>query len=110
MATQRKKSGQTRTRTTRKSAKPPVTWEIPWTSQNLIGIGIGIGVIVLGYLLMGSAITDQPMTDKASWNNTTATVIAPILLTIAYCVIIPMAIFRRKKEGESVEVAVEAEG
>ena len=70
--------------------------------MNLIGIGVGVVIILIGYLLMSGAITDEPMIDKSEWNNTTATVIAPILLTIGYCVVIPMAIFWRKKEGDVV--------
>lgn len=104
----RKRRG--RTIGSQKKAEPgtKLTWEIPWSTQNLIGIGIGVGVIVVGYLLMGSAISDEPMTDKSIWNNSTATVVAPIVLTIAYCVIIPMAIFRRKKEEPARPTASES--
>ena len=84
----------------------PLTWDIPWNTQNVIGIVVGIGVIILGYVLMGTAISDDPMTDKSMWNNSTAVVVAPILLTLAYCVIIPMAIFWRRKQGEESRLVV----
>jgi hypothetical protein len=87
----------------------PLTWDIPWSMQNVIGIGVGIGVIVLGYVLMGTAISDDPMSDKSMWNNSTAVVVAPILLTLAYCAIIPMAIFWRRKRSDEPAVVV-AEG
>ncbi len=80
-----------------------VRWNIPWGVPNLIGIGIGIAVIIIGYLLMNTAVSEQPMTDKSEWNNSTATAIGPILLTIAYCVIIPVAIFWRKKGDRTEE-------
>ena len=102
----------TRERETRRRSSSniaPLTWDIPWSMQNVIGIVVGIGVIILGYVLMGTAISDDPMTDKSMWNNSTAVALAPILLTLAYCVIIPMAIFWRRKRADE-PVVVEAEG
>ncbi len=106
MAQPRKRNSSAKGARGKKKASP-VSWEIPWDSKNLIGIGVGVGVILLGYLLMSSGITDEPMTDKSEWNNTTSTVIAPIVLTIAYCIIIPMAIFYKKKGKVGDEVVTE---
>ena len=93
------RSGTSR-RTPRRETAPVVSWGIPWTNFNLIGLAIGVGVILLGYLLMSSGIADDPVTDKSMWNNATSSVVAPIVLTIAYCVIVPAAIFWRKKRTE----------
>lgn len=111
MAQPRKRTSATRpaTRTRGGKSASQVTWNIPWGSMNLIGVGVGVAVILLGYLLMSGAIVDDPMVDKSEWNNATATVVAPILLTIAYCVIIPMAIFWRKKEQDAEVSVVEAD-
>ncbi len=111
MAQTRKRTSGTRstTRTGGGKSATQVSWNIPWGKMNLIGIGVGVVVILIGYLLMSGAIVDEPMVDKSEWNNATATVVAPILLTIAYCVIIPMAIFWRKKDGEEETGIVEAE-
>ena len=95
----RKRSGR---RSSRRKEKSPVSWDIPWGKQNLIGIGIGIVVIIIGYMLMNTAVADEPLTDKSVWNNASATTIAPIILTLGYCVIIPFAIFWRKRGEEEV--------
>ena len=86
-----------------KADKALISWDIPWTTPNWIGIGVGLAVIVVGYILMQAGISSDPVTDKSQWNNTTSTTIAPLVLTIGYCVILPMAIFWRKKETESTK-------
>lgn len=77
--------------------------------MNLIGLAVGLGVILIGYWLMSTAIVDEPLTDKSEWNNAAATVVAPIVLTIAYCVIVPIAIFWRRRSGRTDEATETAE-
>jgi hypothetical protein len=93
--------------TTRRAAvvHPKVTFSIPWTSRNLIILGIGIAVIVVGYFLMSLAIAPDPTHNDPQWRSPLAVTIAPILLTIGYCVIIPYAIFYRGKR-ENVDETV----
>lgn len=83
-----------------------ISWDIPWTTMNWIGIGVGLVVIVIGYVLMQMGISENPMTDKSEWTNASSTTIAPLVLTIGYCVILPIAIFWRKKETAPVEESV----
>ncbi|MCU0329521.1 MAG: DUF3098 domain-containing protein [Candidatus Kapabacteria bacterium] len=61
-------------------------WTMPWTKRELIGLGVGIGVIVVGYLLMSTGLSD------GNWDNPLAVSVAPVVLVIGYCVIIPVAI------------------
>lgn len=66
--------------------------ELPLTRKNYLILGIGLLVIVVGYV----ALAQKP------WDSSMALVIAPILLVIGYCVIIPVGILYRKKDsGES---------
>lgn len=81
-----------------------LSWSIPWTTMNFIGLGVGVVVIVIGYLLMNTAIAADPVGDKSIWNNANSTEIAPVILTIGYCVILPFAIFWRKKDPNESEV------
>lgn len=83
-----------------KAKAPSVKWEFPLDRQNLIYFGVGIGVILLGYALMATGITEEPATLSGKWNNPFAVIVAPVLLVIGYCVIIPYSIFKlfRKKE------------
>lgn len=48
----------------------------------------GIAVIILGYILLGTG----------SWDGFLALTLAPVVLVIGYCVIIPIGIIYRKKE------------
>jgi hypothetical protein len=62
--------------------------ELPFTKTNYQIIGIGIVVIILGYI----ALSMSP------WDGLMPLVVAPILLVIGYCVIIPLGILLRKKQ------------
>ena len=60
----------------------------PLERENYIILGIGLLVIVLGYIALSGGKVEgaMPLT------------IAPILLVLGYCVIIPLGILYRKKE------------
>lgn len=56
-------------------------------------LAVGIAVILLGYF----ALSASP------WDNPLAITVAPILLVVGYCVIIPVGIIYRKKNSVSNE-------
>ncbi|MFZ4621071.1 MAG: hypothetical protein ACOYNS_10960 [Bacteroidota bacterium] len=60
----------------------------PINYQILLG---GVAVIIAGYF----ALSAKP------WDNPMALTVAPILLVMGYCVIIPIGIIYRKKKSES---------
>ncbi|MBS4028594.1 MAG: hypothetical protein KGZ58_08145 [Ignavibacteriales bacterium] len=62
----------------------------PLNSINYIIMGIGILLIVLGYILLANSEVEGfiPL------------VISPILLVFGYCVLVPFGIIYRKKEKE----------
>jgi uncharacterized membrane protein len=61
---------------------------LPFTKVNYYLIAIGIGLVILGFIAMG----------EGSVEGTLPLVVAPILLVIGYCIIIPVGILYRKKE------------
>lgn len=69
-------------------------WSFPFEKQNFIYAGIGLLVILVGYLLMSTGVTEEPAVPDGKWNNPFAVVVAPILLVIGYCVIIPYALMK----------------
>lgn len=93
----------------RKSAKSSEAqrgWEFPLERKNLLWLGIGLGVIIIGFLLMSTGISEDPaLTTGAKWNNPLAITVAPILLVIGYCGIIPFAIMKNfnKNDEESAK-------
>jgi NAD/NADP transhydrogenase beta subunit len=60
----------------------------PLERENFIILGIGLLVIILGYVAL-SGNTVQGFSQLT---------LAPILLVLGYCVIIPIGIFYRKKQ------------
>ena len=89
---------------TRRAANAPasnVRWDIPLTRMNIYLLLAGIAVIIVGYLLMSTGIADDPLNNQGVWNDAMAVTLAPILLGLGYCVIIPFALLYRKK-GEAL--------
>jgi hypothetical protein len=77
---------------TTKTKKAPVKQKkemfFPFGKENFIIIGIGIVDIIIGYIFLAQGPVDgfSPM------------VIAPILLVLGYCVIIPYGILKKPKK------------
>jgi hypothetical protein len=67
----------------------------PLERENFIIIGIGVILIVIGYLLMA----------QNSVNGFVPTVISPILLVLGYCVAIPYGILKKPKPAKSAETS-----
>jgi hypothetical protein len=64
---------------------------LPFNKSNYQILGGGLLCIILGYI----ALAQEP------WNGTMPLVVAPILLVLGYCVLIPIGIlFRRRTSFE----------
>ena len=74
--------------------KKAILWNFPLNRKNLIYLAIGLGVILLGYLLMATGITEDTATPDGKWANIFAVQISPVILLIGYCIIIPIAILK----------------
>jgi hypothetical protein len=66
---------------------------LPFTKLNYQILGFGILCIVLGYIALG----------QDPWDGTMPLVVAPILLVLGYCVIIPIGILFRKRTDSIAE-------
>ena len=64
------------------------TRTLPLTNTNYIILMVGVGIIIIGYLFMLEGSVDGVL----------PIVIAPILLVIGYCIVIPFGLLYRKKE------------
>ena len=77
-----------------KKARPQKTkkarFNFPLTAENYQIFGIGILVIILGYISLSQGPADS------FWSLT----LAPILLVLGYCVIIPISILYKKRTSE----------
>src|SRR6187399_3271927 len=72
----------------RRRAPKPVSDHLPFDRENLILFGIALAVILIGYLFLAKG----------------SITIAPILLVLGYCVLVPVAIiFRPRRHRETEE-------
>jgi len=78
-----------------KKAKQEDKFHISLTNKNYMIIGVGILLIIIGYVFMAENSVDGFL----------PTVIAPILLVLGYIVFVPFGIlFKDKSVSESAEV------
>ena len=75
---------------TKKAKKTGPRWglEFPWRRENYLILLLGIIIIILGFIFLSIG----PV------NSIWSLDVAPLLLFLGYCVIIPVAILYRKKE------------
>ena len=67
---------------------------IPFSQENYIIFMIGILVIILGFIFLAQGPAD----------SVSSLTIAPILLVLSYCIIIPISIiYKKKKSTENIE-------
>src|SRR5262245_40488934 len=78
-----------------KLSKQKKEFSFPLEKENFIIIGLGIVVLIIGYVLMSQNSVDGFM----------PTVVAPILLIAGYCVIIPYGILKKAKTNAPAETA-----
>lgn len=86
-----------------KEQKPSPSWKFSFGKKNIYFILAGVATIILGYVLMSTGITEEAAAVDGKWNNALAVSVAPIVLLIGYCVLIPMGImknFDTKAENE----------
>jgi divalent metal cation (Fe/Co/Zn/Cd) transporter len=81
-----------------KKARARAQWQFPFGKTNIVFFGIALAVIVLGYALMATGISSDPEKYLETWANPVAIVVAPAVLVVAYCVLIPIAIMRRSTD------------
>jgi H+/gluconate symporter-like permease len=70
---------------------------LPFKRQNYIIFSVGIFLIILGYF----ALAQGPYDSFSSLS------VAPVLLVIGYCIVIPFAILYRGGKTESAETSTE---
>jgi hypothetical protein len=84
----------------KKTKKKSILGSLPFTKTNYQIFAVGLVLLVLGYV----ALSQEP------WDGTMPLVVAPILLVLGYCVVIPLAIlFRKKSSDENVTAKIESQ-
>jgi Protein of unknown function (DUF3098) len=63
-----------------------------WDKSNYILLGIGMGIIVLGFILMA----------QDPWDNPLSLSVSPLVLLFAYLIVFPLSILYKKKKSSTV--------
>ena len=82
---------QARSASRTRKKKEMASFQLPFTRINYLGLGLGILFIVIGYICLS-----QPPVD-----GFISVTLAPILLVLGYCVIIPIAIFLKEPKSKA---------
>lgn len=106
------KNVQFRSSNTRNAAKKKKTntakkveWNFPLVKKDYIWLLIGVGIVILGYILLATGITEDPAVPGGRWMNFWAVDVAPIVLVIGYLVVIPLALmqfFSRRSSKKNI--------
>ncbi|RPH93794.1 hypothetical protein EHM69_09265 [candidate division KSB1 bacterium] len=64
---------------------------IPFTRKNYIAFGVALGLLLVGYICLGQSPADGFL----------SLTLAPILLVLGFCVVIPYAIMARDKSKQT---------
>ncbi len=86
----------TATARARQQSKGP-QWNFPLSRTNFIYFGIAMAVILIGFALMATGMSNPEATTPEKWGNPMALAIGPILLVVGFCVLVPYAIMKRER-------------
>lgn len=81
----------------RKKQKKTEEKSLPFKRQNYIIFAIGILVIIIGYFALA----------RGPYDSFSSLSLAPVLLVIGYCIIIPFAVLYRGGKTESGETTTD---
>jgi hypothetical protein len=70
------------------ASRATVSWKSPWNAQHYTYIGAAIVVIVVGFLLLAKGM-------YSSWDDPLSVDVAPVVLVVGYCILVPLAIMRK---------------
>ena len=91
----RKIQQQQRAKTVKKAV-----WAFPLHRKNWYFLGAGLGCLLIGFALMATAITSDPVRHQQVWDNPLAISVAPIVMVIGLLVLIPYGLFMQEKKPE----------
>lgn len=60
-----------------------------WSKNNYILLVLGVGIIIVGFILMA----------QSPWDNPVSLSVSPIVLLVAYIIVLPLSILYKKKKN-----------
>lgn len=77
----------------KKQVKQKSPFKNYWEKNNYFLLGLGISIIILGFILMA----------QGPWDSTLSLIVSPIVLLVAYLIILPLSILYKKKKISSAD-------
>jgi len=59
-----------------------------WSRENYILFGVGMAIVIIGFLLMA----------QGPWDNPLSLTVSPLVLLVAYLVVFPLSILYKKRK------------
>lgn len=78
------------------SSRSAVSWKSPWGKQHYTYLGAAVVVIIVGFLLLAKGI-------YSTWDDPLSVDVAPVVLVVGYCILVPLAIMRKNSNNTSNE-------
>ncbi|MFN5874918.1 MAG: hypothetical protein ACK45E_01445 [Ignavibacteria bacterium] len=76
------------------TSRSSVNWKSPWNKQHYTYLGGAIAVIVAGFLLLAKGM-------YSTWDDPLSVDVAPVVLVVGYCILVPLAIMRRNSSDST---------
>jgi len=95
MAQERKIPQQQKAKPAKKAA-----WAFPLKRKNWYILAAGVACQLVGFGLMLTAITSDPVKHQQIWDNPLAISVAPIVMVIGLLILIPYGLFWQEKNIE----------
>ena len=71
-----------------------------FTSKNIMLFGVSVGLLVVGFILLGQGPVENPLSKS----------VAPVILIAVYCVLLPFAILAKTKESPAKDEQKKKQG
>ncbi|MCP5064696.1 MAG: DUF3098 domain-containing protein [Ignavibacteriae bacterium] len=72
----------------KQSAKVVSPFKNYWLRENYILFGVGMAIVIIGFLLMA----------QGPWDNPLSLTVSPLVLLVAYLVVFPLSILYKKRK------------
>ncbi|MEE9431493.1 MAG: DUF3098 domain-containing protein [Melioribacteraceae bacterium] len=78
-------------RTKRQNAKVVSPFKNYWAKENYVLFGVGMAIVIIGFLLMA----------QGPWDNPLSLTVSPLVLLVAYLIVFPLSILYKSKKPKT---------
>ncbi len=82
----------TKIKTKRQNTKVVSPFKNYWVKENYVLFGVGISIVIIGFLLMS----------QGPWDNPLSLTVSPLVLLVAYLFVFPLSILYKSKKRKTI--------